>query len=167
VATFAAIAVVAGLGLLVSFGIGVVAAALGATIAKVPLDGIGNADALGRLPEHFLRGWAAIVMEGSIGFAIATLARSQLAGIGAGIAFYFGEGFASLFLPDVVKYLPFNLASTAVGSGGGFGGGGGGSGAPVASTPLSADVALLLVAAWLIGSVVVAAGFTERAEITG
>jgi hypothetical protein len=37
----------------------------------------------------------------------------------------------------------------------------------VASTPLSADFALLLVAAWLIGSVVVAAGFTERAEITG
>lgn len=167
VATFAAIAVVAGVGLLVSFGIGVVAAALGATIAKVPLDGIGNADALGRLPEHFLRGWVAIVMEGSIGFAIATLARSQLAGIGAGIAFYFGESFASLFLPDVVKYLPFNLANAAVGSGGGFGGGGGGGGAAAASTPLSADLALLLVAAWLIGSIVVAAGFTERAEITG
>ena len=167
VATFAAIAVVAGVGLLVSFGIGVVAAALGATIANVPLDGIGNADALGRLPEHFLRGWVAIVMEGSIGFAIATLARSQLAGIGAGIAFYFGESFASLFLPDVVKYLPFNLANAAVGSGGGFGGGGGGGGAAAASTPLSADLALLLVAAWLIGSIVVAAGFTERAEITG
>ena len=167
VATFAAIAVVAGVGLLVSFGIGVVAAALGATIANVPLDGIGNAEALGRLPEHFLRGWVAIVMEGSIGFAIATLARSQLAGIGAGIAFYFGESFASLFLPDVVKYLPFNLANAAVGSGGGFGGGGGGGGAAAASTPLSADLALLLVAAWLIGSIVVAAGFTERAEITG
>jgi ABC-type transport system involved in multi-copper enzyme maturation permease subunit len=165
-ATFAAIAVVAGLGLLVSFAIGVVAAVIGATIANVPLDGIGNADALGRLPEHFLRGWAAIVMEGSIGFAIATLARSQLAGIGAGIAFYFGESFASLFLPDVVKYLPFNLANAAVGSSGGFGGGGGG-GAGAASTPLSADLALLLVAAWLIGSVIVAAGFTERAEITG
>jgi ABC-2 type transport system permease protein len=168
VATFAAIAVVAGVGLLVSFGIGVLAAVLGAMIAHVPLDGIGNADALGRLPEHFLRGWAAIVMEGSIGFAIASLARSQLAGIGAGIAFYFGEGFASLFLPNVVKYLPFNLASAAVGSGGGFGGGGGGGGgAPAATTPLSADLALLLVAAWLLGSLVVAAGFTERAEITG
>jgi len=167
VATFAAIAVVAGVGLLVSFGIGVLAAALGATIANVPLDGIGNGEALGRLPEHFLRGWVAIVMEGSIGFAIATLARSQLAGIGAGIAFYFGESFASLFLPNVVKYLPFNLANAAVGSGGGFGGGGGGGGAAAASTPLSADLALLLVAAWLIGSIVVAAGFTERAEITG
>jgi ABC-type transport system involved in multi-copper enzyme maturation permease subunit len=167
-ATFAAIAVISLLGLLASFGIGVVAAAIGATIANVPLDGIGNGDALGRLPEHFLRGWVAIVMEGSIGFAIATLARSQLAGIGAGIAFYFGEGFASLFLPDVVKYLPFNLANAAVGSGGGFGGGGGGGGgAPAATTPLSADLALLLVAVWLVGSLVVAAGFTERAEITG
>jgi ABC-type transport system involved in multi-copper enzyme maturation permease subunit len=167
-ATFAAIAVVSLLGLLASFGIGVVAAAIGATIANVPLDGIGNGEALGRLPEHFLRGWVAIVMEGSIGFAIATLARSQLAGIGAGIAFYFGESFASLFLPDVVKYLPFNLANAAVGSGGGFGGGGGGGGgAPAASTPRSADLALLLVAVWLVGSLVVAAGFTERAEITG
>ena len=166
-ATFAAIAVVAAVGLLVSFGIGVGAALLGANIAHVPLDGLGDAAALGRLPEHFTRGWAAIVMEGSLGFAIATLARSQLAGIGAGIAFYFGEGFASLFLPDVVKYLPFNLASTAVGSGGGFGGGGGGGGAPTTSTPLSADLALLLVAAWLVGSLVVAAGVTERAEITG
>jgi ABC-type transport system involved in multi-copper enzyme maturation permease subunit len=165
-ATFAAIAVVAALGLFASFVIGVIAAIVGASIAHVPLDGIGNADAIASLPEHFLRGWAAIVMEGSIGFAIATLARSQLAGIGAGIAFYFGEGFASLFLPDVVKYLPFNLASTAVGNGG-FGGGGGGGGPAATTTPLSADFALLLVAVWLVGSIVVAAGFTERAEITG
>jgi ABC-2 type transport system permease protein len=167
-ATFAAIAVVVAIALVVSFGIGVAAAVLGAAIAGVPLDGLGNADALGRLPEHFARGWFAIVMEGALGFAIATLARSQLAGIGAGIAFYFGEGFASIFLPDVVKYLPFNLANTAVGSVGGFGGGGGGGGGPAASsTPLSADLALVLVAVWLIGSLVVTAGFTERAEITG
>jgi ABC-type transport system involved in multi-copper enzyme maturation permease subunit len=165
-ATFAAIAVVAALGLLASFVVGVVAAIVGATIANIPLDGLGNADALGRLPEHFARGWAAIVMEGALGFAIATLTRSQLAGIGAGIAFYFGEGFASLFLPDVVKYLPFNLASTAVGNGG-FGGNGGGGGPAATTTPLSADFALLLVAVWLVGSLVVAAGFTERAEITG
>jgi ABC-type transport system involved in multi-copper enzyme maturation permease subunit len=163
-ATFAAIAVVAALGLLASFLIGVVAAIVGATIANIPLDGIGNADALRQLPEHFARGWAAIVMEGALGFAIATLTRSQLAGIGAGIAFYFGEGFASLFLPDVVKYLPFDLANTAVGTGNGFGGGGG---PATTATPLTADFALLLVAVWLIGSLAVAAGFTERAEITG
>ena len=166
-ATFAAIAVVAAAGLLASFAIGVASAALGARIAGVPLDGIGNTAALGSLPEHFVRGWFAIVMEGSIGFAVATLARSQLAGIGAGIALYFGEGFASIFLPDVVKYLPFNLASSAVGSGGGFGGGGGGGDGAATSTPISADLALALVAVWLIGSLLVTAAFTERAEITG
>jgi hypothetical protein len=50
---------------------------------------------------------------------------------------------------------------------GGFGGNGGGGGPAATTTPLSADFALLLVAVWLVGSLVVAAGFTERAEITG
>ena len=158
--TFAAIAVVSAIGLLVSFAIGVGSSVLGAAIAGVSLDGLGNAEALGRLPEHFARGWIAIVMEGSIGFAIASLARSQLAGIGAGIALYFGEGFASIFLPDIVKYLPFDLASAAVGPNQ-FGGG-----SPI-TNPVSADTALLLVFIWLAGALVVTAGFTERAEITG
>ena len=161
-ATFAAIAVVTAAALLVSFAVGVGAAAVGAALAGVPLDGIGNSAALGRLPEHFARGYIAIVMEGAIGFAVATLARSQLAGIGAGIALYFGEGFASIFLPDIIKYLPFDLATAALGPSS-FGGGGG----PTPAEPLSADFALLLVAVWLVGSLVVAAGFTERAEITG
>ena len=163
--TFAAIAVVSAVGLLVAFGIGVAAAALGARIAGVSLDGIFDSETLGRLPEHLLRGWFAISAEGAIGFAIATLTRSQLAGIGAGIAFYFGETFARIFLPDVVKYLPFDVANAAVGATGGFrGGGGGGGGEPFAALP--ADQALVLVAVWLIGSLVVAAGFTERADIT-
>ena len=55
---------------------------------------------------------------------------SQLAGIGAGIAFYFGEGFASIFFPDVIKYMPFAVARASIDTGGGgfggFGGGGGG-----------------------------------------
>ncbi|MEO7230133.1 MAG: hypothetical protein ABIZ30_06030, partial [Candidatus Limnocylindrales bacterium] len=89
------------------------------------------------------------------------LAKSQLAGIGAGIALYFGEAFASIFLPDIVQYLPFDLANTAVGAGGGFGPPGG------AGETMSADTALVFVVVWLIGSLVVAAGFTERAEITG
>jgi len=66
------------------------------------------------------------VEEGALGFAIATLTRSQLAGIGVGIALYFGEMFAAIFLPDVVKFLPFNAATAVVATtgGGGFGGGG-------------------------------------------
>jgi hypothetical protein len=118
-----------------------------------------NADALGALPEQFGRGWYAMAEQGALGFAVATLARSQLAGIGVGIAFYFGEAFAGIFLPDIVRYMPFNVASSAVGlSGGGFGAG---------PDPLPQETAMLLVGAWLIGSLVVAAVFTERAEITG
>ena len=67
-----------------------------------------------------------MVEQAALGFAIATLARSQLAGIGAGIAFYFGEGFASIFLPDIIRYMPFAVARASIdtGAGGGFGGGG-------------------------------------------
>ena len=103
--------------------------------------------------------------QGALGFAIATLARSQLAGIGVGIAVYFGEQFAAIFLPDIVKYLPFNAANAVVATSGGFCGGGGGGGAVLAR--LDPNTALLVVAAWLIGALLVTALFTERAEISG
>lgn len=160
--TFAAIAVMIAVGLLATFAVGVAAAVIGANIAGVSTAGLGDAATLGKLPEQLLRGWFAVAEEGALGFAIATLAGSQLAGIGAGIALFFGEAFARVFLPDVVKYLPFAVANTAAGTGGSFGGAG-----AAALPALSADTALLLVAAWLIGSLVVASLFTERAEITG
>ena len=161
-ATFAAIGVVLAVGILFAAVVGVITAAIGATVAGISISGIGDRAALEALPEHFLRGWVAITETAAIGFAVATLARSQLAGIGVGIGLYFGETFAGLFLPDVVKYLPFHLATAAVGGSTGF--------APVPSSAgpvMSIDTALVLVAVWLLGSLVVAAGFGERAEITG
>lgn len=164
--SFASIALVIAIGLVVAFGIGVIAALVGANLAGVPTTGLNDAATLARLPEQFGKGWLAIIEEGALGFAIATLARSQLAGIGAGIAFYFGEAFAGIFLPDIVKYLPFAVArasvSTGATGGGGFGGGGG---AQVVS--LEANMALVLVVVWLVGSLVVAAVSAERAEISG
>lgn len=160
---FGAIAVVIAVGLLATFLIGVVAASIGATIAGIPLDGLGNTDALGHLPEKFARGFVGIVTQGALGFAVANLARSQLAGIGAGIGLYFGGTFATLFLPDVVRYLPFQLASAAIGGSGGFGGGQ----QATSTSAVAPDVALILLAVWLVASLAVAAGFAERAEITG
>jgi ABC-type transport system involved in multi-copper enzyme maturation permease subunit len=162
---FAAIALMIGVGLLVAFVVGVGVAYIGALLASVSTSGMGDAKTLGTLPELLGRGWLAVVEEGALGFAIATLTRSQLAGIGAGIAFYFGEQFASIFLPDIVKYMPFNAAQAVVTvSDSAFGGGGGGG--PV-SVRLDSNTALLVVAAWLIGSMLVASLFTERAEISG
>ncbi len=160
---FSSIAFMVAVGLVIAFGIAVVAAIVGAHLANVSTSGLGDTATLGHLPERLLKGWFAVVEEAALGFAIATLARSQLAGIGAGIAFYFGESFASIFLPDVVKYMPFSVANAAVstGSGQGFSEGGG----AIASLP--ADQALVLVALWLVGSLFVASIFSDRVEITG
>jgi len=163
--TFASVAVVIGVGLVVTFVVGVAAALVGATIAGVSTSGMSDAATLGRLPEQFVRGWIAIVEEGALGFAIATLAGSQLAGIGVGIALYFGETFAGIFLPDIVKYLPFSVATASVATGNSAGAGFGGSRASVAT--LDANTALLLVVVWLVGALLVAALYTERAEIAG
>jgi len=162
--TFGAIAVMVAVGLAVSFVLGIGLALLGSTIAGISTAGVSDSETIARLPAMVGRGWFAIVEQASLGFAIATLARSQLAGIGAGIAFYFGEGFASIFLPDIIKYLPFAVARAAIdteGTGGGVGGGGG------LTQALPADTALVLVAVWLVGALLLTVLFTERAEITG
>ena len=161
--SFSSIGVLVGIGLLVAFGIGVAVAIVAAGIAGVSTSGLGDAATLGTLPALLGRGWLALAEACALGFTIATLARSQLAGIGVGIAVYFGEQFASIFLPDVVKYLPFNAATAVVATSGRVGGGGGGA-APVRLDP---DTALFVVAAWLIGALIVTALFTERAEISG
>ena len=161
--SFAAIAIMVGLGLVLALAAGVAVAVVGAGLGGVSTAGLGDAATLGTIPELLGRGWLAIVEEGALGFAIATLARSQLAGIGAGIAFYFGEQFAAIFLPDIVKYLPFNAANAVVATGGGGGFGGGGATLP----RLEPDVAMVVVGAWLVGAMVISALFTERAEISG
>jgi ABC-type transport system involved in multi-copper enzyme maturation permease subunit len=161
--TFVAIAVMVAVGLAITLVLAVVLALVGATIAGVSTAGVSDADTLARLPAMAARGWFAVAEQAALGFAIATLARSQLAGIGAGIAFYFGETFATIFLPDIVKYMPFAVARASIdtGTGDGFGGGGG------VVTALAPDTALILVWVWLVGSLLVTVLFTERAEITG
>jgi hypothetical protein len=159
--SFTSIAVMVGIGLLVAFGIGVVVAVIAAALADVSTAGLGDSPTLSGLPALMGRGWLALAEAGALGFTIATLARSQLAGIGVGIALYFGEQFASIFLPDIVKFLPFNAGSAVVATGD-FGGGGG-----AVAVRLDPDTALLVVIAWLVGALLVASLFTERAEISG
>ncbi len=162
--SFASIALAIAIGLVLTFAIGVVAAVVGANLAGVSTAGLTDSATLARLPEQFARGWLAITMEGAIGFTVATLARSQLAGIGAGIGLYFASNFAVIFLPDIVKYLPFSVATASVATGAASGAdvGGGFRGAA-----LDPNLALVLVVVWLVCALAVAALFTERAEISG
>lgn len=158
---YASVLVMVMAGLVAAFAVGVLAAILGAVLAGLPLDGLDDMPTLGELPEQVVRGWIALAMSAAFGFAIATIAKSQLAGIGVGIGLYFGEQLSGLFLPDIVKYLPFAAASSVISAGGG--GGMGGAQAPA----LPPDAALAVTLAWLVGSLVVAALVTERAEIGG
>jgi ABC-2 type transport system permease protein len=161
--SFASIGLMIGVGLVLAFGISVVAAVAGANLAGVSTSGLGDTATIEQLPQHLVKGWFAVLEEAALGFAIATLARSQLAGIGAGIAFYFGETFATIFLPDVVKYMPFSVANASVSSGSSSGFGGG----PAAAASLPAEQAFVMVAIWLVGSLLVTALYSDRAEISG
>jgi ABC-2 type transport system permease protein len=160
-ATFAAIAVMLALGMAIAYGVGIAGAYVGALLAAVPTSGVSDTSTLGGLPEQVARGWVTLVEQAAIGYAVATLARSPLAGIGVGIAAYFGEQFASIFISDIVKWLPFSAASAAVDVGSQ-----GSNGGQLLPT-LDANTALLVVALWLAGALVVASLFTERAEIGG
>ncbi len=162
---YAGVALFAILGLLAAFAIGVACAAVGATLLDVPLDGLGDGDALGRLPEQFGRAALAVSMNTALGYAIATIARSQLAGIGVGIGVYFAEGIASIFLPSVIQWFPFSAAGAVVAQGGDVSFGGGGE--AVATTVLDPNVAVVVVLAWLVAALGVSAFMTERAEIGG
>lgn len=161
VVTCLAVVAFALVGMLAAFVVGVACAAGGAAILDVGLGGMGDAQALGTLPELFGRAALAMAMNTALGFAIATVARSQLAGIGVGIGVYFAEGIAGIFLPAVIKWFPFASASAVVSGGGGVSFGG--------STPgsLDPDMAIVVVLAWLAASLVAAGVFTERAEIGG
>ncbi len=162
-AGYAGVAVYTWIGTVGAFVAGVAAIALGALVVNAPLSGMGDLEALARMPELFARAFLGLAMNAAIGFAIATVARSQLAGIGVGIGLFFLEGVASVFLPEVLRWFPFS-ASGAV-AGGTFG-----QGAAIESglgAQLSPDVAIPVVIAWLAGSLAVACVFTERAEISG
>lgn len=163
---FAAVMVVMWGGMLLAYAAGIVAAIVGASLSGMSLAGLGDTSQLGEMPAHLARAGLALAMEAAIGYAIATVARSQLAGIGVGIGVFFAEGIAGVFVPGIIKWFPF-AAVSAMERATGFGGGGSGAAAATASNRLDPDVAVVVVVAWLLGSLLVAAAWTERAEISG
>ena len=152
------------LGMLIAFVVGVVAALVGATIAGIDTSGISDTSVVRILPEQLLRAGWGIAEETAIGFAIATFARSQLAGLGAGIALYFVEAFASAFLADIVKYFPFAVAQSALRVTQAAAGTGGGA---FTVSRLDPNFSLVLVTVYLVVAAVATVVIVERAEITG
>ncbi len=160
---FAAVALMLAVMLVLAFAAGTASAVAGASLGGLPLTGIDDPDTLRGLPELLAKGWLGLVEQAAIGYVIAMLARSQLAGIGAGIALYFVEQFSTIVLRDAVQYLPFSVSGSLISDGGGGGGPGGGPG----FEPLDPALALGLTLLYGVLALLVATIFVERAEITG
>jgi hypothetical protein len=160
---FAAVAVATWLMLLAAYLVGIAASMVGAVLTGVSLSGVGDGATLGQMPDLFARAALGTAMEAGLGFAIATIARSQLAGIGVGIGVYFAEGIAGIFVPDVIRWFPFAAASALI-SGAPTGGAAGSGGVVHRLDPNTAVIATL---AWLVVALLAAAAWTERAEISG
>lgn len=160
--TFAAIALVLAVGVLVSFTLGAGAAIVAAEMAGVGSDGATDPDTLRTLPELLARTWLGVSQAAAIGFAIAMLFKSQLAGIGAGLALYFAELFLALvpILRDALMYFPFSVSGAVIATdelgGGGFG----------SVATLDPNQAVLWSVGYLVLALAIAAIAARRAQIT-
>jgi ABC-type transport system involved in multi-copper enzyme maturation permease subunit len=110
---YVAVGVIVGIGLLISYAIGAGLVMLSAGLAGISTSPP-SSTFIASLPELLARAWLGLLELSALGFAIATVARSQLAGIGAGIALYVAEQFVSLAIPDQARYLPFSVSSSLV-----------------------------------------------------
>ncbi len=163
IVTFVAIAIVLGLGVLVTFLVGSAAAIAAAEIAGMGSDGATDPDTLATFPDLLARTWLGISQQAAIGFAIAMLFKSQLAGIGAGLALYFAETFLFLvpMLRGVLIYGPFGVAGAVVPTTEELGTGGLG----VVPT-LDPDTAVLWSLGYLVVALAIATLAAWRAQIT-
>jgi ABC-2 type transport system permease protein len=159
---FAGVLAIVLIGMLVAFLLGVVMAVIGATLLNVSLSGMTESGVLADLGQQLARSALSLAMSTAIGFAIATITRSQLAGIGVGIVLYFAESIAGIFLPQIIKWFPFSAAGAVVAEDPSFSGGGG-----AALQRLDPDLAVIVVLVWLVAGLLIASLWTERAEIAG
>jgi hypothetical protein len=166
-ATFGSLAIALVMGVLVAFLAGVLGAVGGAAAAGVRIGGFTDGDALPHLAALLVRGWIAVCCISAIAYAIAMVAKSQMAGVGTVIGVYLAAVFVPIMLPEsvrrVLEYQPFSVASDAIGLNGPPGTAAT-TGSGVAVDP---NLALVVTLIWIVGSLAVAALATERAEITG
>jgi ABC-type transport system involved in multi-copper enzyme maturation permease subunit len=166
VATYASLSILLVIGLAITYLAGLVAVAIGASIAGVPLGNPLDAGAIGPTLVKFVRCAVALISLTSLGYAVAMVAKSQMAGIGTIIGYFIisilGPALLPSFVRDIFRYLPFSASSDAIGITGPAS-----SGAGSAASALDPNVALLVTLAWLVGLVAAAAISVERTEITG
>ena len=108
----------------------------------------------------------ALAMNAAFGYAVATVARSQIAGIAVGDRRVLRRGHRPVLrLPEVLQWFPFGAAEAVTSAGGevSIGGGAGRRDRHQLGDPQAA----IVTAIWIVVAIVVTIVFTERAEIGG
>jgi ABC-2 type transport system permease protein len=163
-ATFASLSVILVIGLVITFFVGIVAALIGASLAGLPAGNPADPSLVGQTLVKLVRCAVALLALTSLGYAVAMIAKSQMAGIGTIIGYFVISFIGPALLPGFIKqifdYLPFSVSANAIGL----------QGPPDAASSggaLDPNVALLITVAWLVGLLGIAALSVERTEIAG
>ena len=170
-------------GVVVAFGVGILLNFAAAAIAGVELGNPIAGDGLVELGKSLVLGFPVVIERALIGFAVAIVLRSQLAGVVVGILLYIGEGILvtvmvaiSIFSrgvdllggervgPEWFQYLPFTVGDSVLTPDPAATIGEGLEGLILRQVPL--EQALVAVFLYGLVSVAVSALFVERAEIT-
>lgn len=180
VAKFAAIAIALFIGVLIVFLAGIaltfVAGALAGVDVGDPLSSVGGND----LFRSIYLGYPVLLERAAIGFAVAVLMRSQVAGIVVGIVLYIGEGILGLLLTAITvvnsidgqptatgvqwfQFLPFSIGNEVLAHASRL------PGEDLASnlqTAVGLETAIIAVAIYLVLAVGVAVLSVERSQIS-
>ena len=178
-----AVAIALAIGMVVAFLVGIVlvflAAGMTGRSAGDPIGGRSGQD----LVESMALGFPVVAERAAIGFAVATVLRSQVAGIVSGIVLLIGEGILSTILfvtmfasrlgsggigggptvgPEWFQYLPFSIGDNVLAEAPSAGGGGGAA-SFLANVPLAP--ALIATLIYLVVALAISVIVAERREI--
>jgi len=173
------LAIVLAVGVVVAYAVGMALSALASTLLGQPIGQPFGERGLHDLTLSLLLGGYVLIQRAALGFAVAMVLRSQLAGVVVGIVLFIAEPILSAILfalsvggnlrqaldaPDVqwYQFLPFSIGDSAIAAAsttsdtGGF-----------QFTPVPLETALVAVSIYLVVSVGVAMLSLRRAEVAG
>ena len=178
----AAVGIALAVGVLVAYAAGIALTYVGAAISGSSVGNPLSGNSPRRLFDSLALGFPVLLERAAIGFAVATVLRSQLAGVVVGIVLYigesiltgvlvglalFGRGVFSLepFGPEWYQFLPFSIGDSVLAAANGSSGPDPSVG-DVLLRPVPPEVALPGVLLYLVACLVVSALLVRRAQIT-
>jgi ABC-type transport system involved in multi-copper enzyme maturation permease subunit len=178
----AAVGIALAVGVLVAYAAGIALTYLAAAISGSSVGNPLSGDSPRRLIDSLLLGFPVLAERAAIGFAVATVLRSQLAGVVVGIVLYIGESILTSVLvglalfgggsfefepfgPEWYQFLPFSIGDSVLGAATGSTGADPGF-EDVVLRPVPLEMALAGVLIYLVVALGVSALLVRRAEIT-